>query len=422
MGCSRQRLLHHLLAPLVGLGLLWPAGCAADPPNAPDEKPPMTKHDVASLAGKNTRFALDLYDRLRAREGNLFCSPYSISTALAMTYAGARDETATEMAETLHFTLPQDELHATFAALAEQLTPADSDETAHVELAIANRLWGGGGERFLDSFLDTTRKYYGGGFETVDFGAPVDAAKTINTWVEEQTRERIKDLVKPDDVAGASIVLTNAIYFKGDWAVQFDPEETRDAAFHISSKKSTTVPMMQQEDKFRLYESDELQVLEMPYEGERLSMVVLLPRDRAGLPALEESLTAQDLNRWIDRLALRKVEVFLPKFTMTIRFELAKTLAEMGMPRAFTPRADFSGMDGTGGIFLSKVIHQAFVEVNEEGTEAAAATAVIGIRSAAPSPTPVFRADHPFMFLIRDRETGSILFLGRVTDPGESAK
>ena len=376
---------------------------------------------VKGLVEGNTQFALDLYDRLRTQEdGNLFCSPHSISTALAMTWAGARTETADEMARTLHFDAPQNRVAAAFDELARSLEDQGADdEPANIELAIANRLWGQQGEPFLDPFLDTIRTNYGGGLETVDFLADLEKTRrTINDWVAEQTRDRIRDLLRQGDLSpGMLLVLTNAIYFKGDWLTQFDPQKTHDGRFFINDGKVVEVPMMSLKSDFGLLESDDLQVLEMPYDGEQLSMVILLPRARDGLAALEETLSAEMLATWLKELTVRETQVKLPRFKVTSRFDLGQTLKQMGMPLAFTPgRADFSGMNGRRDLFIGKVIHQAWVQVDEQGTEAAAATAV-GMMTTSIQRPPLFNANHPFLFLIRDRETGSILFLGRVVDP-----
>jgi serpin B len=377
--------------------------------------------DVKTLVAGNTQFALDLFDRLREQEGNLFYSPYSISTALAMTYLGARTQTAAEMAATLHFADVDAELHTLFERLAASMLAADDGDDADraaIEFAIANRLWGQVDEPFLPDFLDEVREHYAGGFETVDFArATEEARRTINAWIAKKTNDKIEELLKRGDVTSATaLVLTNAIYFKGDWAAQFDPEKTRDMPFHRGADDSVSTPMMRQTATFGYAETEQIQMLELPYDGDRLSMLVLLPRDRDGLAELEANLTAERLGGWIDRIGRRKVNVLLPKFRLKCRFNLEDHLAAMGMPTAFGGGADFSGMNGKYDLAISKVIHEAYVDVNEEGTEAAAATGVVMTRTSIERP-PTFNADHPFLFLIRDRETGSILFLGRLADP-----
>ena len=371
---------------------------------------------VTSKSPDNNAFALALYAKLRAEDqGNLFLSPYSISTALAMTYAGAKGKTAAEMAEVLHFTVPQEQLHPGFAALTAKLH-GDIKKEGY-QLRIANRLWGQAGYHFLPTFLQVTRDHYGAELAQVDFAQDTEAARhTINAWVEEKTEEKIKDLLAQGVLdSGTTLVLTNAIYFKGDWQRKFEAKATKDAPFLLTPQKKVTVPMMRQRGKFAYGVVGNVQVLELPYVGKDLSMFVLLPKEVDGLADLEKSLSEETLNTWTSGLREQTVEVLLPKFKMTSGFRLEKVLGAMGMPLAFSDKADFSGMTGQRGLFISAVIHKAFIDVNEEGTEAAAATAVV-MRAPAP-PNPIFRADHAFLFLIRDNRTGSILFLGRMMNP-----
>jgi len=373
--------------------------------------------DTKTVMEGNTAFALDLYGNLKEKEGNLFFSPYSISTALAMTYAGARGNTEKQMSEVLHFKLDQKQLHPAFSHLEAQLNAAQEKEG--IELSVANTLWAQKDYVFLREFLDLTRKNYGAVLNFLDFKrAYEEAREKINTWVEEKTRNKIKDLIKPGILnALTRLVLTNAIYFKGDWESQFKKSKTKEAPFWLTPSKSINAPMMTQKQKFRYMESDKLQMLELPYLGNHLSMIVLLPKKIDGLAQLESTLSVKNLTTWMGLLRQREILVFLPKFKMSSQFSLDKTLASMGMPDAFDPSADFSGMDGTKLLYISAVIHKAFVNVNEEGTEAAAATAVAMRLLSAPSPPPVFRADHPFIFLIRHNSSESILFLGRLVDP-----
>ena len=387
--------------------------------------------DISTLAEGNTRFALKLYRQLKDGQGNLFLSPYSISTALAMTYAGARGETADEMAAALDFNLPQDQLHAAFSGLQSGLQVGDAKDG--VELAIANALWPHKDYPFRKDYVDLIVGSYASAGQGLDYGNPEVARGIINGWVEKQTREKIKNLI-PEGVIDSltRMVLTNAIYFKGSWASAFKEKSTREMPFKVTSEKSIKIPMMFQKGKFGYYQDADVQVLEMPYKGEQVSMIVLLPNQGGtsfGRPAnppekkrtladLEKMLTTAKLSEWLGKLRPIKVDTWLPKFKMTSEFSLADKLQALGMEKAFA-NADFSGMDGSKRLYLSAVLHKAFVEVNEEGTEAAAATAaVVGFRSARPM-GPRFRADHPFLYLIRDKATGSILFLGRyVTPPG----
>ncbi len=419
MRCLRTVLLA-LAAFTVGCAKRAPgpadeAGTVAEKPTPSVRRPKADETDVAGVVEGNNAFAFDLYEKLRGKEGNLIFSPYSISTALAMTYAGARGETASQMETVLHFTLGQKKLHPAMAGLVDDLNRRGGEGA--YELVVANRLWGQKGYRFLNSFLALNRTYYGAGLEQVDFaGATEEARRTINAWVEKRTRDKIRELLKPRVLTPfTTLVLTNAIYFKGNWASQFKKEQTKDAPFSVSPTEKVTVPMMRQTKEFGYSETAELQFLEMPYVGDDLSMVVLLPKKIDGLAEIEASLNADGLQTWLSRVHKRKVAVFLPRFKIGFGLDLAKTLESMGMPLAFGGGADFSGMDGTRSLFISNVIHKAFVDVNEEGTEAAAATAVVMSRGV--SRPPVFRADRPFLFLIRDRATESILFMGRVVNP-----
>ena len=373
--------------------------------------------DDKELVAGNTAFAFNLYDRLKQTEGNLFLSPYSISTALAMTYAGARGNTEKQMAQVLHFILDQEHLHPAFASIEAGLNAVQ--KKGEIQLCVANALWPEKSYTFLKDYLVLLETNYGASVTPLDYKRATDAArKEINTWVEQKTNNKIKDLIQKGVLDPATrLVLTDAIYFKGNWANQFKKKDTEDLPFNVAPGKSVSVPMMTQKQRFKYMENDSLQVLEMPYAGDDLSMIILLPREVDGLAGLEAELTVENLNAWMRRLVKREVQVFLPKFEMTSQFSLGETLASMGMPDAFSMSADFSGMDGTTMLYISAVVHKAFVAVDEEGTEAAAATAVVMRLKAMPRPPLVFRADHPFVFMICDNRLGSILFLGRVTDP-----
>jgi serpin B len=372
---------------------------------------------VQAAVQGNTEFALALYQELSAKEGNLFFSPYSISTALAMTYAGARGETARQMAQALHFSLEQEQLHPAFALLEEHL--AGVQKKGQVQLRVANSLWPD--ERFalLEAFLALAKRFYGVQVTPVNYGEPEPARQRINAWVEEKTEKRIRDLIPPGVLSPfTALVLVNAIYFKGDWASQFEPRLTKESPFWVTPQEQVQVMMMAQKHEFGYGRVDGLQILELPYAGEDLSMVVLLPGERDGLAALEDRLTAENLDRWTRYLWETEVEVYLPRFEVTLPFSLSSTLMAMGMVDAFR-NADFSGM-AEGPLGIDEVLHKAFVKVNEEGTEAAAATAVVMGRSI-PAPPAIFCADHPFLFFIRENATGSILFLGRMVNPAASA-
>ena len=387
------------------------------------ETDPTVKANISVIAKGDNQFALDLYAKLRGQEGNLFFSPYSISTALAMTRAGARGDTAAEMDRTLHFTLPEEQLQPAFGALVREINGDPADAKRGYQLSTANALWGQKGFAFKTNFLKLVNDNYGAGLREVDFKSATEQARSaINAWVEKETRDKIKDLLHQGDLTQATrLVLTNAIYFKGDWVNPFKKELTKNEPFHLSADKKADAPLMHQTREYNYLDGDTFQALELPYAGKNLTMVVLLPKKVDGLADFEKELTADKLAGWIGKLHQEKVIVSLPKFKTTQRTSLARTLSDMGMKKAFTRAAYFTGMGGEPGeLLLSDVIHKAYIDVNEEGTEAAAATAVVVTRASAvvkPRPTPVFRADHPFVFLIRDTRSDSILFLGRLADP-----
>jgi serine protease inhibitor len=400
------------LPSIIFLAILAMAGFTSSIPTEVEDS-----SDIKTVAQGNTIFALDLYNKLKETEGNLFFSPYSISTALAMTYAGARGNTEKQMAEVLHFTLDQKKLHPAFARLEAQLN--SMQDNRNIELTVANALWTQKDYVFLREFLDLTKNNYGAALNLVDFKKAHEAVRIkINAWVEEKTRNKIKDLIKPGVLDPlVRLVLTNAIYFKGNWESQFEKSKTKEAPFWLAPGKSVKVPMMTRKQKFNYMENDRLQILELPYVGNDLSMIVVLPKKIEGVAQLERVLSVDSLNAWLGLLRKREILVYLPKFKTSSQFSLGEMLSSMGMSDAFTAHADFSGMTGNQDLYISVVIHKAFVDVNEEGTEAAAATAVAMKLLSMPAPPPVFRADHSFIFLIRHNPSGSILFLGRITNP-----
>lgn len=384
----------------------------------------MTESTIAtdSIVQGNNEFALDLY-RCLANSGstNLFFSPYSISTALAMTFASARGKTEREMAEVLRYPFRQS-LHSHLAGLTKVIF---GSENSGYQAKIANRIWGQVSYKFRPEFLELLRTEYATDLEQLDFGGQATAAsQRINEWIAEQTARKITALISPDHLnAMTRLLLTNAVYFKGDWTKKFEEAATKETSFHLGLLSKVKVQMMQQQSRFPYTEVGNVQVLQMPYGDESLSMVILLPRRVGGLASLEADLSLVRLKKWLGTLATQMVKVYLPRFRLTEQMALAETLRSMGMASAFSDTdADFFGMsDQKPGLYISNVIHKAFVEVNEKGTEAAAATAVLmaAMMSAAhrPPPIPVFRANHPFVFLIRHNESGSILFMGRVMDP-----
>ncbi|MGE5605280.1 MAG: serpin family protein [Bacteroidota bacterium] len=372
--------------------------------------------DLAAVVKGNNAFAFELYSVIAKEKGNLFLSPFSITSALAMTYAGARGETARQMEKTLHFDLAGANLNPGFAELMKKFNASDKS----YQLSVANALWGQQGTEFFPKFTEITKKYYDAGFKEVDYIHNTEHARqTINYWVETKTNHKIKELIKPNILnALTRLVLTNAIYFKGRWEWQFKPEQTKQAPFHVSAEAKPNVPMMYQLGKFKYAETDQSQILELPYSGGEIAMDILLPKPDSSLAKLESNLQSSNFETWLDQMSMMKVAVFLPRFKLEKEFLLGNYLQSLGMKNAFDENAaDFSGMSKTF-LYITHVIHKAFVDVNEEGTEAAAATAVVMGTKAAMIDEPVtFRADHPSIFLIRDTRSGSILFMGRVADP-----
>ena len=386
--------------------------------------PEVSREDMDALVEGNSAFALALYQRLVEEKGdeNVFYSPYSISLALAMTYAGARGETEQQMADTLHYTLPQDRLHPAFNALDQTLESrgegAEGKDEEGFRLNIANAIWGQKDYAFLESFLDTLARNYGAGLRLLDFAADAEKARaTINEWVSEQTEGKIEELIPQGVLSAATrLVLTNAIYFNAAWAEPFEEEQTSDGTFHLLDGDEVTVPMMRQTTSFGYAAGQGYQAVELPYDGHELSMVILLP-DATQFQGFEASLDAERMDSIVDQLESQQVALTMPKFEFDAEFQLNDALKAMGMEDAFSGAADFSGMTGGRDLFISSVIHKAFVSVDEAGTEAAAATAVVMVESAAPGEPVQVTVDRPFIFAIRDIQTGAVLFVGRVVDP-----
>lgn len=378
------------------------------------------KAGIEQVVDANNQFALDLYKQYQGdglyQDKNIFFSPYSLSTALAMTYEGAREETADEMRSVFHF--PDfGVLRPNSAAIYNNINKSGKP----YQLKTGNALWLHRDYPFLSDYLTGIEKYYGGKAANVDFANETERSRqTINAFIEEQTNDKIKNLI-PGGVLNSltRMVLTNAIYFKGDWIMQFDKAKTAEADFYTADNKTLKTQMMQitgDDAKFKYVKTNEAQILELPYKGDELSMLVLLPKQGV-LDEFERSLTADKIKDWQKSLEKQRVDVYLPKFKFETKYFMKNDLAQMGMPTAFSPAADFSGMDGTKELYIAEVIHQAFVEVNEEGTEAAAATAVVMELKSAASMIETFRADRPFIFIIQKKDTGNILFIGRVSKP-----
>jgi len=385
----------------------------ADPRTSPS--------DLSSLADGHRDFALKLYQQVRGANGNLVFSPYSIAAALSMTMAGAKGETAKQMLATMSLTLPNARINPAMNAMGERLTRAIRGDSQRADeqgkLSIANGIWLQAGEKLQSTYLDCLAENYGAGVGVLDFARQPDAAsKMINAWVSRETAGRIPELVSPDAIQRAVLVLTNAIYFKGFWAAPFEKSATVDADFHLLNGKTIKVPTMHQRETLRYATLDDIEIVELPYRGGSLAMRILAPAAGKFADA-EATLDAARLKAAGAALAERTVALALPKFTFTASLALNEPLAAMGMPIAFSGDADFSGINGQRDLAISDVIHKAFVAVDEKGTEAAAATAVVIARTSFTPQVTTLRIDRPFIFSIVERETGEILFLGRVVEP-----
>jgi len=408
-------------------------GTASEIPTLPTPPPVSPGDEIAALVNGNSAFTFDLYRKLKGLDGNFFFSPYSISSALAMTYAGASENTAKQMANTLHFALAGELLHTSFSNLDQELKGRSKNielevlqpggETAKetvdgFRLNIVNALWGQKGYTFLSEYLNLVKKYYGGDLNTLDFINKTEEARLeINKWASEQTEGRINDLLPPGAVDPLTrLVLTNAIYFKAQWEYEFAKTSTLDDDFYLLDGSKVTVPLMHQQRQFSYAEDNAYQAVRLPYLGNELGMVILLPRE-GKFTAFENSLDAKKLNDIIAKMESREVRISLPKFKIESSFQLGSTLSEMGMPDAFAPgTADFSGMTGNKDLSIGAVIHKTFVSVDELGTEAAAVTAITMVVSI-PMDIVDFTVNRPFIFLIQDIKTGTILFIGRVLNP-----
>jgi serpin B len=405
-------LLHHGLRNKAGVAQIHDA--------------PLSGRTPRPLAEDINDFAAALYGRLRERLDKLFFSPFSIATALAMTYAGARGETAVQMREALRCSASDERLHAGLASILRRLNAAGGRQYA---LAVANSLWGQQGAPLQPDFLDWIARHYDGAIYLVDFRRAAQAARAaINQWVEEKTKQRIRDLIPPDGVdALTRLVLVNAVYFKGLWEMPFAQSATRDEPFYFPDGRKVQVPLMHQREHMPYMQGPKYQAVELFYQGNDLSMLVLLPDRKGGLAKLEKALSARMLHDCVEQMGDREVKLYLPRFKINWGTKnLKDILIDLGMTLAFDlDQADFSGINGCQppskeALLVAGVFHKAFVEVNEKGTAAAAATGIMGIERGpprTPPPVAIFRADHPFLFAIRDRWTGAVLFLGRTIDP-----
>ena len=422
----KRRLAGFTALCVLAMAALFVSGCGtsattlAGSQAADDSQTPATAaaQDLPALVAGNTAFTLDLFKALRSDSENAVLSPYSISTALGMTYAGANGLTASQMAGVLHFTVPKDRLPAVFQQLAQSLSssPPSGTSGSGFQLSIANSLWGQEDFPFLPTFLQVLQQQYDSPLRKVDFAKSADGARqAINDWAKEETKGKIPDLLPAGSIEAATrLVLANAVYFKADWQLPFTHENTFDGNFHLPSGKIVTAPLMHQTATLGYAKTDAWQAIELPYAGGRYSMVALMPQ--AGLTEALKGLTADGLSSVIKQLVPTEIALTIPGWTYRSGFMLKDALIGLGMTNVFA-NADFSGMDGSKDLVIDEVYHKAFVAVDEKGTEAAAATGVVMRLGAVLVTAPQVTFDHQFLYLIWDTQTGTILFIGQVTDP-----
>jgi serine protease inhibitor len=376
----------------------------------------VTPDGITAAVKANNQFAFKLYSEYAAKDSNVFFSPYSISTAVAMTYEGAKGKTAQEMQSVFQFPADSVSRRSAFASIYNEI----NKDGKNYKLSTANALWAQKDYPFLADYLKTTENYYGGKVTNMDFVAePEKSRLIINKWVEDQTNNKIKDLLSPGDIHDMTrLVLTNAIYFKGKWHLQFEKKDTEERDFKISPQSTIKTQMMKLQGEKALFnyaENDNYQMIELAYQGDEVSMVIVLPVENSDATT---SIDEQSFNELKASMKKQKVNVFIPRFKFETKYMMADDLKKLGMPTAFdSSQADFSGMTGNDDLYIDKIIHQAYIDVNEEGTEAAAATGIAMAGKAMPSEPIIFNADHPFMFVIQQKSNGNILFMGRVNDP-----
>ncbi|HUC88618.1 MAG TPA: serpin family protein [Candidatus Paceibacterota bacterium] len=370
----------------------------------------------------NNAFAFDIYSKLAKKGENMFFSPFSVSSAFAMVYEGANGKTADEIQSVFHFPKDINILRDSFSSINNEINTANQD----YQLNIANAIWVQKDFAFLADYLSNVGTYYSAKATNVDFkNATEEARQTINKWVEDKTNDKIKDILLPGILnSSTKLALTDAIYFNGKWIKPFDRKGTKETDFSLYPNGSVKINMMEQKDDkavFNYAENNDLQILEMPYKGNELSMIIILPK-KNDLISFEKLFTLSNLNNWKKDLKNQRVNVFIPQFKFDTNYDMVDTLTSMGMPTAFTVNADFSKMDGQKDLSIGAVIHKAFIDVNEDGTEAAAATVVAMTAGSALQQgprIPEFYANHPFLFVIEDSTNGNILFMGNVVNPSK---
>ena len=378
-----------------------------------------SRYTIVSLAESNNLFAIDLFKQIQSKSENLIFSPYSIGTVLAMIYSGSGGKTATEMGDVLYF--PQQEVLDPVES-GMRMSILATDTMPGTDFRLANAIWVQEGFSFLPAYLDRVEKYYDAPLTLVDFVETSNREESrikINYWVEEKTNNRIRDLIQPGILdASTRLILTNAIYFNGGWMFPFDKEATSPSLFHISKQESINTDFMHQTRSYPYYEDEEIQAIGLPYENNRMVLMVILPKSIEGWRLISQVIDHERINLVISELGTRVVQLSLPKFRSELQINLRDELTSMGMGTAFSRYADLSGMTGEKNLYVDDVIHKAFIEVNETGTEAAAATAaIIGLKSSLVDDPVRFNADHPFVFFLLDRRTGCIIFTGRLVKP-----
>jgi len=386
----------------------------------PGSNPAHEKVTVKEIAEANNEFTINLYKKLGEDLSNMVFSPYSISSALAVTYAGARGKTAQEMSDVLWFSKDQDSFHPVYKAFTDSIMISGKEKGT--ELNIANALWVQEDYQLTQAFLDLAKEYYHANAENVSFKTYDDQEKSrqkINQWVENQTNNKIRELISRGILNELTrMVITNAIWFNGNWLYPFEKSQTKPSIFHITQDKSVTTDFMHQKKETGYYEDDDVQAIELYYKGQKMSMLIILPKEIDGWKLIGKILSTERLAMINDGIKQHKINMVIPKFSYESEFNLKEILYKMEMEQAFTNDADFSGMTEENDLRIDEVIHKAFIEVNESGTEAAAATAVImALKTALEEDIIQFIADHPFLYLITDKTTGGIIFMGRFVNP-----
>lgn len=407
-----------LLARLCLIALLLQLSCSGAQRTAnPHRNSAFTHNDITM---SNNTFAFELFSALeRNTTENLVLSPFSISTAMAMVYPGSAGETARQFSQTMHFNPAVNNFTPEFAQWAKQIEATGAERK---QFSVANALWPHKGYPFHQEYIELINTWFRSAFFPVDYLGDREAIRQkINQWVAAHTNDLIRDLIQPGVlVEDTRLVLVNAIYFLSAWQTAFDKQATHQASFFVEPGRSVQTSMMYMKHPLPFYQGRDFKLLELPYEGDDFSMLVLLPSEGNTLSSILEKWDGPLWDNEVNKLSMQEVEVFFPSFSIRSRLDLEKTLIAMGMPDAFSNKADFSAMTPLNDLKIDKVIHQAYIEVKEEGTEAAASTAVVMIRKTAiadPVSVPVFRADRPFLYVIRERSTNAILFMGKTQNP-----